>query len=169
MLATLLGLTTFFIAKSKGYPRSVRASWRERWVSLADCFWGLALVGIVMGGIYGGVFTPTEAAAVSAVYAFFIAVYVYKDLKLSDVPRVLLASASMSAMLLYIITNAVLFSFLLDARADSAGYRGLDRGSGFRAMVVPCRRQRALADRRVLHGAGIGDAHPGADPVSGGG
>ena len=113
VLATLLGLTTFFIAKSRGYPRSVRASWRERWVSLADCFWGLALVGIVMGGIYGGVFTPTEAAAVSAVYAFFIAVYVYKDLKLSDVPRVLLASASMSAMLLYIITNAVLFSFLL--------------------------------------------------------
>jgi C4-dicarboxylate transporter DctM subunit len=113
VLATLLGLTTFFIAKSKGYPRSVRASWRERWVSLADCFWGLALVGIVMGGIYGGVFTPTEAAAVSAAYAFFIAVYVYKDLKLSDVPRVLLASAAMSAMLLYIITNAVLFSFLL--------------------------------------------------------
>jgi C4-dicarboxylate transporter DctM subunit len=113
LLATMLGVTTFFIAKSRGYPRSERASWRERWVSLADCFWGLALVGIVMGGIYGGVFTPTEAAAVSAVYAFFIAVYVYKDLKLSDVPRVLLASASMSAMLLYIITNAVLFSFLL--------------------------------------------------------
>jgi C4-dicarboxylate transporter DctM subunit len=113
VLATLLGLTTFFIAKSRGYPRSVRATWRERWVSLADCFWGLALVGIVMGGIYGGVFTPTEAAAVSAAYAFVIAVYVYKDLKLSEVPRVLLASASMSAMLLYIITNAVLFSFLL--------------------------------------------------------
>jgi C4-dicarboxylate transporter DctM subunit len=113
LLATMLGLTTFFIAKSRGYPRSERASWRERWAALADCFWGLALVGIVMGGIYGGVFTPTEAAAVSAVYAFFIAVYVYKDLKLSDVPRVLLASASMSAMLLYIITNAVLFSFLL--------------------------------------------------------
>ena len=56
---------------------------------------------------------PTEAAAVSAVYAFVIAVFVYKDLKLQDVPRVLLASANMSAMLLYIITNAVLFSFLM--------------------------------------------------------
>jgi C4-dicarboxylate transporter DctM subunit len=67
----------------------------------------------VMGGIYGGVFTPTEAAAVSAIYAFIVAVYVYRDLPLSAVPRVLLASASMSAMLLYIITNAVLFSFLL--------------------------------------------------------
>jgi C4-dicarboxylate transporter, DctM subunit len=68
---------------------------------------------VVIGGIYGGIFTPTEAAAVSAVYAFFIAVFVYKDLKLSDVPRVLLSSANLSAMLLYIITNAVMFSFIL--------------------------------------------------------
>jgi C4-dicarboxylate transporter DctM subunit len=58
-------------------------------------------------------FTPTEAAAVSAVYAFSIAVFVYKDLTIRQVPKVLLDSASMSAMLLYIITNAVLFSFLM--------------------------------------------------------
>src|SRR5574337_839822 len=56
---------------------------------------------------------PTEAAAMSAVWAFIAAVFIYKDLKLADVPRVLLASANMSAMLLYIITNAVLFSFLM--------------------------------------------------------
>jgi len=66
-----------------------------------------------MGGIYTGIFTPTEAAAMAAVYAFVIAVFVYKDLKLRDVRRVLIDSANMSAMLLYIITNAVLFSFLL--------------------------------------------------------
>src|SRR3712207_5058971 len=58
-------------------------------------------------------FVATEAAAVSAVYAFVIAVFIYKDMSLSDVPKVLLASANMSAMLLYIITNAVLFSFLM--------------------------------------------------------
>ena len=68
---------------------------------------------IVMGGIYSGVFTPTEAAAMAAVYAFIIAVFVYKDMGLKQVPKVLLDSASMSAMLLYIITNAVLFSFLV--------------------------------------------------------
>src|SRR5690606_2668442 len=62
---------------------------------------------------YGGIFTPTEAAAVSAVYAFVIAVWVYKDIGLKDVPRVLLTSAAMSAMLLYIITNAVMFAFIL--------------------------------------------------------
>ena len=66
-----------------------------------------------MGGIYGGIFTPTEAAAVAAVYAFVIAVFVYRDLKLRDVPKVLLSAANTSAMLLYIITNAVLFSFMM--------------------------------------------------------
>ena len=73
----------------------------------------LLLIAIVLGGIYGGVFTPTEAAAVAATYAFFITVFVYKELKLSEVPKVLLQAASMSSMLLYIITNAVLFSFLM--------------------------------------------------------
>ena len=67
----------------------------------------------MLGGIYAGLFTPTEAAAVSAVYAFVIAVFVYRDMTLRDVPRVLLGSANMSAMILYIITNAVLFSFLM--------------------------------------------------------
>ena len=71
------------------------------------------LIIVVMGGIYSGIFTPTEAAAMSAVYAFFVAVFVYKDMGLKDVPKVLLSSANMSAMLLYIITNAVLFSFLM--------------------------------------------------------
>jgi C4-dicarboxylate transporter DctM subunit len=71
------------------------------------------LIAIVLGGIYGGIFTPTEAAAVAAVYAFFIAVFIYRDLRLRDVPGVLLNAANMSAMLLYIITNAVLFSFLM--------------------------------------------------------
>src|SRR5207302_6286538 len=71
------------------------------------------LVSVVLGGIYSGVFTPTEAAAMSAVYAFFVAVFVYRDMGLRQVPKVLLDSANMSAMLLYIITNAVLFSYLL--------------------------------------------------------
>jgi C4-dicarboxylate transporter, DctM subunit len=71
------------------------------------------LIVVVIGGIYSGAFTPTEAAAMSAVYAFVIAVFVYKDMPLAGVPKVLLSSASMSAMLLYIITNAVLFSFVL--------------------------------------------------------
>jgi C4-dicarboxylate transporter DctM subunit len=113
MLAFFLGLTTWVLAKKHNYPRMPRASWGERLVAFRQSAWGLLLIVIVMGGIYSGVFTPTEAAAMAAVYAFVIAVFVYKDLKLKQVAKVLLDSAAMSAMLLYIITNAILFSFLM--------------------------------------------------------
>ncbi|NMG33380.1 TRAP transporter large permease subunit [Azoarcus sp. TTM-91] len=113
LLAGFLGFTTWNRARRFGYPRLPKASWGERAKAFKDSAWGLFLIVVVMGGIYTGIFTPTEAAAMSAVYAFIVAVFIYKDLKLSDVPKVLLNSANMSAMLLYIITNATLFSFLL--------------------------------------------------------
>jgi C4-dicarboxylate transporter DctM subunit len=113
MLATMLGLTTWYLARKNDYPRLPKASVVQRMKSFKESIWGLMLIVVVMGGIYTGVFTPTEAAAISAVYAFIIAVFVYRDMGLKDVPRVLLSSANMSAMLLYIITNAVLFSFLM--------------------------------------------------------
>ncbi|KAB0584521.1 TRAP transporter large permease subunit [Ideonella dechloratans] len=113
LLAFLLGLTAWWRARKFGYPRMKKATLAQRWKAFRESVWGLLLIVIVMGGIYTGLFTPTEAAAMSAVYAFFIAVFVYKDMGLKDVPRVLLGSANMSAMLLYIITNAVLFSFVL--------------------------------------------------------
>jgi len=113
VLAMLLGLVTWYRAWKFDYPRMAPVSWAVRWRTFREAVWGLALIVIVIGGIYSGVFTPTEAAAMSAVYAFFIAVFVYKDMPLKGVPRVLLSSANMSAMLLYIITNAVLFSFVL--------------------------------------------------------
>ncbi|CAO3420913.1 TRAP transporter large permease [Azospirillum argentinense] len=113
MLAFVLGGVTWYRARKFGYPRLPKASLGERFKAFREAIWGLSLIVIVIGGIYSGVFTPTEAAAMSAVYAFIIAVFVYKDMPLRGVPKVLLSSASMSAMLLYIITNAVLFSFVL--------------------------------------------------------
>jgi len=113
MLAFLLGLTTWFLARKNGYPRMKKATWVERFIAFRESAWGMLLIVVIMGGIYSGIFTPTEAAAMAAVYAFIIAVFVYKDMTLKQVPKVLLDSASMSAMLLYIITNAVLFSFLV--------------------------------------------------------
>ena len=113
VLATLLGLTTWYRARKFNYPRLVKATWAQRLSALRESIWGLFLIVVVIGGIYSGIFTPTEAAAMSAAYAFFVAVFVYKDLTLKQVPKVLLDSASMSAMLLYIITNADLFSVLV--------------------------------------------------------
>jgi C4-dicarboxylate transporter DctM subunit len=113
LLALFLGFTTWYRARKNNYPRQPKASTAVRIKAFRESMWGLLLIVVVMGGIYSGIFTPTEAAAMSAVYAFVVAVFVYKDMGLKDVPKVLLNSASMSAMLLYIITNAVMFSFIM--------------------------------------------------------
>lgn len=113
MLALMLAAVTWWIARKNNYPRLARVGWGGRFAAFRKSFWGLLLVVIIVGGIWSGAFTATEAAAMAAVYSFFVAIFVYKDLKLRDVPKVLKDSANMSAMLLYIITNAVLFSFVL--------------------------------------------------------
>jgi C4-dicarboxylate transporter DctM subunit len=113
LLTLMLCSVTWWIARRNNYPRMKRASWAERFGFFRKSVWGLMLVVIIVGGIYSGAFTATEAAAMAAMYAFFVAIWVYKDLSLKDVPKVLRDSANMSAMLLYIITNAVLFSFVL--------------------------------------------------------
>lgn len=112
-LATLLAGMTFYQAYKHDYPRLPKATWGERGRAFMDSLWGLLLIVIVIGGIYAGLFTPTEAAAMAAVYSFVVAVFVYKDLSFKDIPGVLLNSAAMSSMILYIVTNAVLFSFLM--------------------------------------------------------
>jgi tripartite ATP-independent transporter DctM subunit len=75
--------------------------------------WGLLLMLIILGGIYTGMFTPTEAAAVAAVYSAFIALFVYKDLTFRETPKVLLDAAKLSIMLMFIIANAMLFAHVL--------------------------------------------------------
>jgi C4-dicarboxylate transporter, DctM subunit len=113
MLTTMLCIVTWWLARKRDYPRLPKASWGETVRTFRESIWGLMLVVIIIGGIYSGLFTATEAAAMAAVYSFIIAVFVYKAIKIVDVPRVLLRAANTSAMLLYIVTNAVLFSFVL--------------------------------------------------------
>jgi C4-dicarboxylate transporter DctM subunit len=113
MLTTMLCGVTWFISKRRGYPRMPRANWGERLKLFRESVWGLMLVVIIIGGIYSGLFTATEAAAMAAVYSFIVSVFIYKAMPLRDTGKVLLTAANMSAMLLYIITNAALFSFIL--------------------------------------------------------
>lgn len=113
LLTTMLCIVTWWLARNRDYPRMKKATWGETVHAFRESIWGLMLVVIIIGGIYSGLFTATEAAAMAAVYSFIIAVFVYKAIGLKDVPRVLLRAANTSAMLLYIVTNAVLFSFVL--------------------------------------------------------
>jgi C4-dicarboxylate transporter DctM subunit len=135
VLSVLLGITTWYRARKYDYPRMPKATLGERWHAFRESMWGLLLIVVVIGGIYSGTFTPTEAAAIAAVYAFVIAVFVYKDMKLSEVPRVLRSAAAMSSMLLYIITNAVLFSFLMTSEQIPQNMAAWMSSQGFGLIV----------------------------------
>jgi C4-dicarboxylate transporter, DctM subunit len=113
LLTAALMVAVAVIARRNAFPRQRPADWRELLVTARRAFWGLLLIVIVLGGIYGGVFTPTEAAAVAAVYAFVVAVFVHRDVQVVEVPRILTESARTTAMLMLIIGNAYLFAFVL--------------------------------------------------------
>ncbi len=113
LLGLVLMVAIYFIARIRKMPRQTKASTGEVFIAARDSIWGLLLIIIILGGIYGGVFTPTEAAAVAAVYAFFIAVFVYRDIGLKQVPEVLIDASKITIMLMFIIANALLFAHVL--------------------------------------------------------
>ncbi|MCB1786816.1 MAG: TRAP transporter large permease [Chromatiaceae bacterium] len=130
----MLMLAVYFWARFKGLPSNPWLGWGEVFASARDASWGLLLVLIILGGIYGGVFTPTEAAAVAAVYAFLIANFVYRDMgpfrdgwgpiatmplrALSvlwheDTKHALFEAGRLTIMLMFIIANALLLKHVL--------------------------------------------------------
>ena len=113
MLATMLAMAVWWRAGKLTLTRTERARPREVLMAFKDSIWGLALLAIIMGGIYGGVFTPTEAAAVAAVYATFVAVVIYRDINVAHVPEVLMDAGKTTVMLMFIVANALLFAHVL--------------------------------------------------------
>jgi len=114
----LVGLSLFVVSyllfgKDPDIRPEKRGSLREIGAAFKDAAWGLLAPLIILGGIYGGIFTPTEAAGVAAVYAFFIAVFVYRDVKFTQVPKVLVEASKVTVMLMFIIANALLFAHVL--------------------------------------------------------
>ena len=113
MLGLMLMLAVHWRVRKLDIALNPRASMRVVLSKFRESLWGLALLVIIMGGIYGGVFTPTEAAAVSAVYALFVAVFVYRDLKFSQLPAVFVDASRTTVMLMFIVANAMLFAHVL--------------------------------------------------------
>ena len=164
LLTAMLCVVTWFLARRRNYPRMKKSTWIESWHAFKESVWGLMLVVIIIGGIYSGLFTATEAAAMAAVYSFFISVFVYKALKIKDVPHVLLRAANTSAMLLYIVTNAVLVFLCPQQREHSLCACRLDHGAGSRLGRFPFCGQHIASDGRQLHGAIVDHPDHGADP-----
>ncbi|HSP48273.1 MAG TPA: TRAP transporter large permease [Clostridiaceae bacterium] len=90
-----------------------KATTRERWEAFADAFWGLMMPVIILGGIYGGIFTPTEAAAVSVVYGLFVGIFIYKCIRLEDLRTLLVTSTSQTAVVMLITATASLFAWVI--------------------------------------------------------
>lgn len=90
-----------------------KCSGKERWVAFKDAVWGLLMPVIILGGIYGGIFTPTEAAAVSAIYGFVVGIFIYRSLKLGGIIRILKQTASQTAVVMLIIGCAAVFGKVL--------------------------------------------------------
>ncbi len=113
MLGIMMMVVTYIGAVRLGFKREEPQPFKIRLKKMKDASWGLMTIVIVIGGIYGGIFTPTEAAAVAAMWAFFISVFIYKDIKLKELFSVSLESAKTTAMIMFIIANAMIFAHFL--------------------------------------------------------
>jgi C4-dicarboxylate transporter DctM subunit len=113
VLALALSIAIYVRARMTNVQLAPKASTKELIDSAKDAVWGFILLIIILGGIYGGVFTPTEAAAVAAVYAILVSVYIYKDIKIKDLPHIFIDSSKTIVMLMFIIANAILFAHVL--------------------------------------------------------
>ena len=113
VLTTVLIAYAVYRSKRGGYMPMEAASWRERFRVTRRNLWGIALPFLILGGIYTGVFTPTEAAAVGLTYSLFITLFIYRTLKLRDLPKLCLDAVGTSCMIALIITGALLFGRVL--------------------------------------------------------
>jgi len=111
MLALLI--VTYILAKKRDWPVEMKSINSKQFLaSFKDALFALFMPVIILGGIYGGIFTPTEAACIAVVYSFIISVFVYKEIKLKDVPRILKQSAIGCSVVLFIIGTSSLFAWL---------------------------------------------------------
>lgn len=113
LIGLSLMVVAFIISRKKGYVGEKRSNPKEVAVAFKDAIWALLMPIIILGGIYMGVFTPTEAANVAVVYGFIVGLFVYKELKWSDIPGILRTSAVSMAMVMLIIATASGFGLLL--------------------------------------------------------
>lgn len=136
LMGAALIIVTLWLGRKTNLKLLPRSSWKERWVAFREAFWGLLMPVIILGGIYGGIFTPTEAAAVSAVYGLFVGLFVYRTLSLKDMKKIIIDSASTTAVVMLITAAASLFAYVLTrARIDVAISSALESFAGGNTVV----------------------------------
>ncbi len=131
MIGLALILVSLWTTRNMNIELLPKATMAERWASFKEAFWGLMMPAIILGGIYGGIFTPTEAAAASTVYGLFVGFFIYKTLKLKDLYEIFVNSTTTTAVVMFITATASLFAYILTrARLDLAISAGLTEITG---------------------------------------
>jgi C4-dicarboxylate transporter DctM subunit len=114
MIGIALLIVAYIISKKQGYKDQLEPFHvKNVFSALREAVWALGTPVILIGGIFGGIFTPTESAVVAVVYAIIIGLFIYKDLKWKDILAIFFRSAKTSAEIMFIISNAMLFAFVL--------------------------------------------------------
>lgn len=113
-ISLILCIYVFVLAKRRNYPADPKSSWKERAISFKESFWALMFPVIILGGIWGGFFTPTEGAFVSIVYGTVVALFVYRDLKVREIPKMVHETVKAIAPAIAIVVGATLFGWVLN-------------------------------------------------------
>ena len=114
IIAVALSTTAYVIGKKNGFVNKQHVTIREIFKALLEAIPALLMPIIILGGIYGGVFTPTEAAAVSILYGLFVGLFVYKELKIKDIPKLFIRAGSSSAKVMFILAGAMALGFIMN-------------------------------------------------------
>jgi len=113
LVACSVMLVAYFISRKRGYKGTLKTSPASLLHSFLRAFWALLMPFIILGGIYGGVFTPTEAAVVAVVYGFLVGGVIYREFSVRDIPDILIRSARTTSVIMIIIASASLFGWVL--------------------------------------------------------
>ncbi|MBA4698368.1 MAG: TRAP transporter large permease [Ruminococcus sp.] len=136
IMGAALLIIALIVGRKMNLKANPKASGAERWKAFKDAFWGLLMPVIILGGIYGGIFTPTEAAAVSVIYGLFVGIFIYKQIHIKEFYQILIDTASTTATVMFITAAASLFAYVLTrARLDVAISSGLESMTGGSVIV----------------------------------
>ena len=136
LMGFALMVVALLVGRKSDLKTLPKASRKEHWLAFKDAFWGLMMPVIILGGIYGGIFTPTEAAAVSVVYGLFVGIFIYKKIRLKEFYALLLDTTSTTATVMFITAAASLFAYVLTrARLDVAISSALQNATGGNVIV----------------------------------
>lgn len=138
LIGVALIIASIILCKNMSIKQHEKSAKKEVWIAFKDAFWGLLMPVIILGGIYGGIFTPTEAAAFSAVYGLVVGVFVYKKIGFKEFKDVLVESAVQSSVVLFIVSCASIFAYIVTTEgiAEVAGNAILSIAAGNKIIFL---------------------------------